>query len=98
MEGEQPMSTLPERVNVMRVISYDVARIVEQIHADRDSEVIYDQDGSRRLSADEPITLADVMDKIENYCYDDFAGEIYLRDLIFQDENGNEITDYEEEE
>lgn len=82
----------------MRVISYDVARIVEQIIADRDSEVIYDKDGSRRLSADEPITLAEVMDRIENYCYDDFAEVTHLSDLIFQDENGNEITDYEEDE
>lgn len=83
--------SLPERVNVMRVISYDVATIVEQIKADRDSEVIYDKDGSRRLSADEPITIEDVVDRIENYCYDDFAGEVYLRDLIFQDENGTEL-------
>ena len=90
--------SLPERVNVMRVISYDVATIVEQIKADRDSEVIYDKEGSRRLSADEPITIEDVVDRVENYCYDDFAGEVHLRDLIFQDENGNEITDYEEDE
>ena len=83
--------SLPERVNVMRVISYDVATIVEQIKADRDSEVIYDKDGSYRLSADEPITLADVMDRIENYCYDDFAEVTHLRDLIFQDENGTEL-------
>lgn len=83
--------SLPERVNVMRVISYDVATIVEQIKADRDSEVIYDKHGSRRLSADEPITLADVMDRIENYCYDDFAEVTHLRDLIFQDENGTEL-------
>jgi hypothetical protein len=38
------------------------------------------------------------MDRIENYCYDDFAEVTHLRDLIFQDENGNEITDYEEDE
>lgn len=83
--------SLPERVNVMRVISYDVATIVEQIKADRDSEVIYDKDGSRRLSADEPITIEEVVDRIENYCYDDFAGEVRLADLIFQDENGTEL-------
>ena len=83
--------SLPERVNVMRVISYDVATIVEQIKADRDSEVIYDKHGSCRLSADEPITIEDVVDRIENYCYDDFAGEVHLRDLIFQDENGTEL-------
>lgn len=90
--------SLPERVNVMRVISYDVATIVEQIQADRDSEVIYNKDGAYRLSADASITLDDVMERIENYCYDDFAGKVRLNDLIFQDENGKDITDYEEDE
>lgn len=90
--------SLPERVNVMRVVSYDVATIVEQIKSDRESEVIYDKDGARPLSADEPITIEEVMDRIEDYCYDDFAGEVRLRDLIFQDENGKDITDYEEDE
>ena len=90
--------SLPERVNAMRVISYDVATIVEQIKADRESEVIYDRNGARPLASDEPITLADVMDRIENYCYDDFAEVTHLRDLIFQDENGRDITDYEEDE
>lgn len=83
--------SLPERVNVMRVISYDVATIVEQIKADRESEVIYDRDGSRPLASDEPITIEEVVDRIENYCYDDFAGEVRLADLIFQDENGTEL-------
>lgn len=90
--------SLPERINVMRVLTYDVATIVEQIQADRDSEVIYDKDGARPLASDVSITLDDVMDRIENYCYDDFAGEVRLRDLIFQDENGKDITDYEEDE
>ena len=90
--------SLPERVNVMRVVTYDVAGIIEQLQAERDSEIVYDKDGSHRLSADEPFTIEEVMDRIENYCYDDFAGEVHLRDLIFQDENGKEITDYEEDE
>jgi len=81
MESE-PMS-LPERVNVMRVISYDVATIVEQIKSDRDS--------------DAPITIDDVMERVESYVEDDFAG-MKLKELTFQDENGNEITDYEEYE
>ena len=83
--------SLPERVNVMRVISFDVATIVEQIKADRESEVIYDRDGSRPLASDEPITIEEVVDRIENYCYDDFAGEVRLTELIFQDENGTEL-------
>lgn len=82
---------LPQRINVMRVLTYDVARIVEQINADRDSEIIYDKDGSRSLSADEPITIEDVLDRIELYILDDFSGEPNLKDFIIADENGNEL-------
>ena len=85
------MSDLPERVNVMRVISYNVADYVERIRQDRASEVIYDRNGARDLAADREITIEDVVDLIENDCYDDFSGEVRLLDLIFQDENGNEL-------
>lgn len=84
------MSDLPERINVMRVVTYDVATIVEQIQADRDSEVIYDKDGARPLSADEPITIEEVLERLEGYLADDFLG-INPNDLIIQDENGNEL-------
>lgn len=83
--------SLPERVNVMRVISYDVATVVEQIRAEREHEIMYDKRGARPLSSMTPITIEDVVDRIENYCYDDFAGEVRLADLIFQDENGTEL-------
>lgn len=85
------MSDLPERVNVMRVISYNVADYVERIKNDRASEVIYDRNGARDLAADTPITIEEVIDLIENDCYADFEGTVYLQDLIFQDENGNEL-------
>lgn len=84
------MSDLPERINVMRVVTYDVATIVEQIQADRDSEVIYDKDGARPLSADEPITIEEVLERLEGYLADDFLG-INPNDLIIQDENGDEL-------
>ena len=41
------MTDLPQRINVMRVLTYDVAGIVEQITADRDSEIVYDKDASK---------------------------------------------------
>jgi hypothetical protein len=82
--------SLPERVNVMRIVTYDVAGIVEQLHAERDSEVVYDKDGSHRLSADEPFTIEQIIDRVESYVEDDFAG-MRLSELIFQDENGNEL-------
>ena len=84
------MSDLPERVNVMRVVTYDVANIVEQLRAERNSEVMYDRSGARPLSADEPITIDDVLERVEGYIADDFLG-INPNDLIVQDEDGNEL-------
>jgi hypothetical protein len=84
------MSDLPVRINVMRVVTYDVAGVVEQLQAERDSEIVYDKDGSHRLSADEPFTIEEVMDRIESYVEDDFAG-MRLSELIFQDEDGNDL-------
>jgi hypothetical protein len=85
------MSDLPERVYVMRVISYDVADYVERIKTARASEVIYDRNGSRPLAVDTPITIEDVIDLIENDCYEDFSSTVNLTELIFQDEKGNEL-------
>ena len=84
------MSDLPVRINVMRVVTYDVASVIEQLQAERDSEIVYDKDGSHRLSADEPFTIEDVLDRVEGYIVDDFAG-MRLSELVFQDENGNDL-------
>ena len=84
------MTDLPERINVMRVVTYDVAGIVQQLQDERDSEIIYDKDGSRRLSADEPFTIEQIIDRVESYVEDDFAG-MRLSELVFQDEDGNDL-------
>lgn len=84
------MSDLPVRINVMRVVTYDVASVIEQLQAERDSEIVYDKDGSHRLSADEPFTIEEVMDRVESYVEDDFAG-MRLSELVFQDEDGNDL-------
>ena len=84
------MSDLPVRINVMRVVTYDVAGVIEQLQAERDSEIVYDKDGSHRLSADEPFTIEEVMDRVESYVEDDFAG-MRLSELVFQDEDGNDL-------
>ena len=81
---------LPERINVMKVVSYDVAGIVQQLQDERDSEIIYDKNGSRRLSADEPFTIEQIIDRVESYVEDDFAG-MRLSELVFQDEDGNDL-------
>jgi len=84
------MSDLPVRINVMRVVTYDVATIMEQLQAERDSEVIYDRHTPHRLSADEPFTIEQIIDRVESYVEDDFAG-MRLSELIFQDEDGNDL-------
>ena len=84
------MSDLPERVNVMKIVSYDVAGIVQQLQDERDSEIIYDKDGSHRLSAYEPFTIEQIIDRVESYVEDDFAG-MRLSELVFQDEDGNDL-------
>ncbi len=81
---------LPQRINVMKVVSYDVAGIVQQLQDERDSEIIYDKNGSRRLSADEPFTIEQIIDRVESYVEDDFAG-MRLSELVFQDEDGNDL-------
>ena len=81
---------LPQRINVMKVVTYDVASIVEQLIAERDSEIVYDKDGSHRLSADEPFTIEQIIDRVESYVEDDFAG-MRLSELVFQDEDGNDL-------
>lgn len=65
----------------MKVVTYDVAGIVEQLIALRGSD----------NSTDEPIMIEDVLDRIELYILDDFSGEPNLKDFIIADENGNEL-------
>lgn len=71
---------LPERINVMKVVTYDVAKI---------SDDIFEQTGER------PRSVAEVADWIENWVKEDFScghgHEADIRELIFQDENGEEL-------
>ena len=73
---------LPERINVMRVISYDVQQIVNDL-----IEAGKKDDGK--------VTLSDVTEYIEGLVADDFScGYGHTadgRDLIWQDENGEEV-------
>lgn len=66
---------LPERINAMKVITYDVQNIVESIHDWQEKEI-------------DDITIEDVMEFIEDWVIDDF-GDAY--GVIYQDENGEEL-------
>jgi hypothetical protein len=65
---------LPERINAMKVASYDVQEIVGYI-----------SDGLEKPI--EEITLEDVLEWIEDDVDMDIAGS----NVIFQDENGEEL-------
>jgi hypothetical protein len=73
----------PERINVTKVISYDVEKVVEQIREDN-------RDSDNELE----ITLDDVIEMIHEMARDDFScgwgHRTDVSDLIFQDESGEE--------
>jgi hypothetical protein len=72
------VKNLPERINVMRVVSYDVQNIMESIvsmNTDRDFD---------------SITLEEVMEQVEAWVQDDFPAD-RIKDLIIQDENGEDL-------
>lgn len=90
------MTELPERINVMKVVSYTVGDIVSQIMTDREANVWTNSRGQTGgHSGLTEVTLEDVMNVIENWVKDDFGcgwgHDIGLGDLIFQDENGEEL-------
>lgn len=71
---------MPERINVMKVVTYDVKKI---------SDDMFEATGLR------PIHAAEVVDWIEDWIKEDFGcgygHEVRLDSLIFQDEDGNDI-------
>lgn len=71
------LEVFPERINVSKIITYDVETIRQQIVDDN-----------------EEITFENVMERIYLYAQDDFGcgwgHKNNLKDLIFQDENGEE--------
>jgi hypothetical protein len=71
------MDKLPERINAMKVISYDVQQIVETLMAEQEVEA-------------EEVTLEMVMDRIESWVEEDFINDV-SDSTIYQDENGEEL-------
>ena len=71
------MTNLPQRINAMKVVSYDVQQIAEALMAENEIE------------ADE-VTLEMVMDRVETWASEDINES---RDdmIIYQDENGEEL-------
>ena len=70
------MSELPKRINVMKVISYDVQDIVERLT---------ENDETLRT-----VTLEEVMQQVEAWVEEDFPAD-RIKDLIIQDQDGEEL-------
>jgi hypothetical protein len=72
------MSDLPKSINVMKVISYDVQQIVEDIMAQDEVEA-------------SAVDMKKIMDYVDNLVEEDFdTSKDYL---IYQDENGNDLDE-----
>jgi len=74
--------SLPERINAIKTVTYDVTQIVESLQAMND----YGSRGDDDVEPYEP-TLQEVFDYIEDWVYEDFYNDD-MSDIIFQDENG----------
>ena len=72
------MSDLPKSINVMKVISYDVQQIVEDIMAQDEIEA-------------SAVDMKKIMEYVDELVEEDFdTSKDYL---IYQDENGEDIND-----
>ena len=69
------METMPERINVIRCITYDVSKVVEDL---KEKEV-------------EPIDIDTVINYINEWVEEDMRALISRYDLVYQDENGQEL-------
>ena len=71
--------TLPERINVTYVATYGVQELIEQLRSD-----------NRDIYREMTFTLEDIMSYVENEAID-LLREARVKDLIFTDENGEEL-------
>jgi len=69
------METLPERINVIRTVTYDVPKIVEDLQ------------GMNM----EDIDLDVILEYIQEWVEEDLRAPLSRHDVIFQDENGEEL-------
>jgi len=74
---------LPERINAIKTVTYDVTQIVESLQAMND----YGSRGDDDVEPYEP-TIEEVLGYIEDWVFEDL-GDSY--GVIYQDENGEEL-------
>jgi len=73
--GRIAMETLPERINVVRSITYDVPSIIDSL----------------KEMGEEDIDIDSVMEYIQDWVSEDMASPISRHDLTYLDENGQEL-------
>ena len=71
---------LPERINAMRVVSYDAQKIAQDI-ADNENKSI------------DEVTLEDILDFVEDWANEDLSSARVK--VIYQDQDGNELNERE---
>jgi hypothetical protein len=69
------MTELPERINVIRTVTYDVPKIVSDLED----------------MGMEDIDLDVVLEYIQEWVWEDMSSPPSRHDLVYQDENGNEL-------
>ena len=69
------METMPERINVIRSITYDVFKVVEDL---------------KEMDVD-PIDLDTIMHYITEWVEEDMRAPLSRHDLTYLDENGQEL-------
>jgi hypothetical protein len=71
------METLPERINVIRSITYDIPSLVIELE-----DMGIDK---------EEIDLEFILEHIHDWVYEDMSAPVSRHDLVYQDEDGNEL-------
>jgi hypothetical protein len=71
------MNKLPERINVIRSITYDIPSLVIELE-----DMGIDK---------EEIDLEFILEHIHDWVYEDMSAPVSRHDLVYQDENGEEL-------
>jgi hypothetical protein len=69
------MNDLPERINVIRTVTYDVPGIVDSL----------------KEMGEEEIDMDRIIDYIEDWVEEDLTAPLSRHDVVYQDENGEEV-------
>jgi hypothetical protein len=67
---------LPERINVIRTVTYDVPAIVDSL----------------KEMGEEEIDMDMILEYIEDWVEEDLTAPLSRHDVVYQDENGEELV------